>query len=302
MKTKPYKTNNFDTLLSLQQRLRPPEWWGDYPAAADLHEILVQSGPMQRTRLWFDGENLVAYALVDGYNNLLCEIDPRYTLEDEVVAWGETCLREMRRQGETEADATLDGSCRQENTRRMEMMLKHGFQVLPGSSLRYRRSLEAAIPAHTLPPGFTFTNAAALAGTPHLVERIVELHHAAHEVSHMTVEERQSIMDAPDYNPAQDLFIVAPDGRLAGYTTCTIDAETPGVGFTDPVAVHRDFHRLGLGKALITEGLRLLQTAGVKEAQFTTSSENTAMQALVEAMGFDFFESMVWLAKDFGQL
>jgi mycothiol synthase len=298
MNSRRYESSDLYIVLSLLKRIRPPEWLGDYPAAVDLQEILAQAGPASRTRLWFDENGQpVAYALVDAFNNLLCEIDPHDTLEDEGVSWGVECIHAMRRQGLAEAECTLDGSCRQEDSRRMQMLLGHGFQVLPGSSIRYRRSLEGKIPTPSLPTGFALTHAAALAGDPHLVERIVALHRAGFGTEHMTVEERQSIMSTSEYSSEMDLFIVAPDGRLAGYCTCSKASDIPGVGHTDPIAVHPNFQRLGLGRALVLSGLHVLQERGLKEARLTTSSENIAMQALAQAAGFEEYERMVWLAR-----
>ena len=303
MKSRRYETSDSPTVLSLLKRVRPSEWVGDYPAAVDLHEILAQPGPASRTRLWFDENGQpVAYALVDAFNNLLCEIDPQVDspqvdLEDAVVGWGMECIHAMRRQGLAEAGCTLDGSCRPEDSRRMRMLLRHGFQVLPGSSQRYRRSLEGEIPTPSLPPGFALTNAAALTGDAHLVERIVALHQAAFGTQHMTVEERQSIMSTPEYDAAQDLLITAADGRLAGYCTCSLSSDSLDVGYTDPIAVHPDFHRLGLGRALLLAGFHVLKEHGLIEARLTTSSENAAMQALAQAVGFEMYERMMWLAK-----
>lgn len=298
MQSRLYEASDLHIVMSLLKRIRPPQWLSDYPSAVDLQEILARPDPASRARLWLNESGLpLAYALVDDFNNLLCEIDPQVDLEGEVVSWGVECIHEMRRQGLAEADTTLDGSCRQDDSRRMNMLLRHGFEVLPGSSLHYRRSLVEAVPAPSLPSGFELTNAAALAGDPHLVERIVELHRAAFGTQNMTVEERQSIMSTTEYNPALDLLIAGPDGSLAGYCTCTIESDTPGIGYTDPIAVHPDFQRLGLGRALLLAGFHALQEHGIKEARLGTSSENSAMQALALAAGFEEYERIAWLAK-----
>jgi mycothiol synthase len=284
-------------MINLLQRLRPPERRDDYPAAVDLHEMLSQPELQILTRLWFDDSTLVVFALVDAYNNLIWEIDPRYDLETEVIDWGMNCLHSMRIQGLTGASATLDANCLQEDTRRMEMLLRHGFAIQPGGSLHLRRSLEGEIPVPILPPGYSITNAAVLADAPHLVERIITLHRAAFGTNHMTLQERKGIMSAPGYDPRLDLFILAGDTRLAGYCTCSYEAGIPSVGYTDPIAVHPDFQRLGLGRALLCEGMRLLSAHGVQEARLGTSSSNTAMLALAQAVGFEVYETGLWLSK-----
>ena len=105
-----------------------------------------------------------------------------------------------------------------------------------------------------------------------------------------------------NYNPALDLVACAPDGRLAGYVFCTLEnrqAEKGQIlhGFTDPIAVHPDFRRRGLGLALVMAGLHRLKLSGAVIAGLSTTSQNIAMRRTATAAGFSVQSRDLWFSK-----
>jgi len=54
----------------------------------------------------------------------------------------------------------------------------------------------------------------------------------------------------------------------------------------EPVGTHPDFQSLGLGRAVVTEGLRKLQNWGMKRAAVCVETDNLAAQGLYKAVGF----------------
>jgi mycothiol synthase len=58
------------------------------------------------------------------------------------------------------------------------------------------------------------------------------------------------------------------------------------MGYFEPVGVHPDFHRKGLGKCLLFGGLRRLQSEGMTEASVCAESDNPAAIRLYESVGF----------------
>jgi ribosomal protein S18 acetylase RimI-like enzyme len=58
------------------------------------------------------------------------------------------------------------------------------------------------------------------------------------------------------------------------------------MGYFEPVGVHPDFHRRGLGKSLLFEGLRRLKSEGMTEASVCADSDNPAAIRLYESVGF----------------
>ncbi len=289
-----------DLMLKLIATVRPAERIGDYPSPDGLRELLALAEVRQNTRLWFDTDGqLKVFALVDHYCNLLFELDPALAtpnLEQEIVDWGVACIRQIP--AEADEPLSLDAGCREEDTWQLAFLERHGFRRQETCSIEMGRSLAEPIPAAQLPPGFSIRP---VSGEDE-VQALVELHRAAFGTTYMTVEERLAMMRGPDYERELDLVVVAPDGRLAAYCVCTISAEENQRsgrkdGYTDPVATHPDFQKLGLGKALLCAGMSLLKARGAETAVLGTSSENIAMQKTALAVGFQVTSTKIWFSK-----
>jgi mycothiol synthase len=289
-------------MIDLLPVARPIEWVGNYPGATDLREMLCLPELQANTRLWFDQQDqLVAFALVDAFHNLLFDLDPKAApaeLDDAILQWGVACLKREPQAGDEEA--TLDAVCRADDTARMAWLIRHGFQSLAVRTLRFIRSLGDPIPDPQLPAGFSIRSVAG----PADVEALVALHRAAFGTDNMTMEERRAMMGRPDYMPELDLVAIAPNDRLAGFCVCGIPAEENAVtghseGYTDPIGVHPDFQKQGLARAMILTGLRLLRERGLEYAALGTSSENVAMQAAARSTGFQLQSAKMWFTKSY---
>jgi ribosomal protein S18 acetylase RimI-like enzyme len=286
-------------VIALLPSVRPVERAGDYPSVTDLRETLCLPELQANTRLWFDqNDHLIAFALVDAYNNLLFDYNSRANspeLEEAIMQWGIACVQRTRQDGE---DLSLDAVCREDDVERYAWLTRHGFQLQALRTLRFSRSLAGPIPNPQLSAGFSIQSAT---GDTE-VEALVALHRAAFGTDHMTVEERRAMMSVPDYDPTLDLVAVAPDSRLAGFCVCGISVEENAAtgrneGYTDPIGVHPDFQKQGLARALLLTGLHLLRERGAAYAVLGTSSENTAMQAAARSAGFQVEFTKVWFSK-----
>ncbi len=289
---------DLQAMIDLIYRVRPPEQVAHYPSSADLQELLPLPEINSRTRLWHNpAGQLVAWAFVDTYNNLRWELDPAAAdpaLEDEIVAWGLSCVHRL----EPDEPLTLDASCRADDAARSAFLQRHGFSAQPVQTLHLARPLDGPIPAPQLPPGMAIRPALE-AGD---VEALAALHRAAFGTSHMTAAHRQAMIDAPGYMPELDLVAVAPDGRLAAYCLVSISAEENArsgqqAGYTDPVATHPAFRRMGLARALLLAGMQRLKERGMAVACLGTSSENEAMQAAARSAGFYVEAVTAWYAR-----
>ena len=263
---------------------------------ADLDESLQLAPIKATTRLWQHNEDVVGFAFVDDYNNLRFEIDPAHRsgqLAEEIVAWGVACMSKRNR--ETGQDSTLDTSCWTEDAWQIAMLQQAGFVRDDFRTLRYARALSKPVTVHPLPPGFSLR----CVEGDHEVEQLVPLHRAAFSTTNMTVEQRLAIMQAPGYQRDLDLVAVAPDGELAAFCICGYEDARDGdtTGFTDPIGVHPRFQRLGLGKAVVTAGLRLLKSRGVATVELGTGSDNMPMQRLAESLGFVCVAEKLWFSK-----
>lgn len=87
------------------------------------------------------------------------------------------------------------------------------------------------------------------------------------------------------YEGARDLFVRTTDGRGAAACTIWFDPVNK-VGLFEPVATHPDFQRMGLGKAVMAEGMRRMQAAGMERAILGFDPNNAPARALYTSLGF----------------
>ncbi len=266
------------------------------PKMGDFEEQVQLPTIRAVTRLWQRDNELIAFAYVDNFNNLWFEADPEHPsdqLENEIMDWGLTCMRQ--RNARTGKEQTLDATCSAVNMERLAFLEKFGFIREPIRSLKYSRSFNTPIEEWAFPSGFTFR---CVTGENE-VDDLVALHRAAFGTDNMTAEERLAIMRAPQYMPDLDLVAVAPSGDLSAFCICGFE-EGNGqqkVGYTDPIGTHPRHQRIGLGKAIVSAGLRALKNRGATVAELGTSSENVPMQRLAERMGFVCVAENLWFAK-----
>ncbi|GHO62449.1 mycothiol acetyltransferase [Ktedonobacter sp. SOSP1-52] len=289
-------------VLALRRACTIPENVADYPSLTDLHEFLnpVREGQHTHIRLWEDGEGqLLAYAnvaLPSGFFSFL--IHPmawETSIPAEIIVYA-TEVRTASGAGEEERD--LGTNCRDSDEQRLRYLLQAGFVLEEGEVPVMVRTLADEIPEPKLPAGYRPRHVAGEAET----EACVALHRAVFGTQNMTIEQRLSIMCEPDYDPRGDLVIEAPGGMLVAYCICQVHSEENAQsgrnwGYTDPIGVHPDYQRRGLGKAVLLSGLRYLKARGVDTASFTTSSDNAAMLGLGAAAGFHRLYGYHWLSK-----
>jgi hypothetical protein len=257
----------------------------------DLEEAFASVIVPKNTRLWFD-EELIAWAFVDGYNNLLWELTPQYSaqLETEILSWGESCVR---RNLSNAGKGTLYTNCRESYAERIAFLKQHGFHQLEDTTIAMTRLLSDDIPDPQLPPGFTIRP---ILGRQE-AEAVAEMHRAAFGTEYMTTENRLIIMGTSGYDPSLDLVAVAPDGSIAANCICSVNQQEK-IGFTDPVSAHPRFQGMGLVRALLLTGSRLLKERGMTRARLGTSGDNIRMQRSAESVGFKVEYKKIWFSKE----
>jgi len=284
--------DDFQIMIDLIARVRPPKYFNDYPGKADLEENLASAGTRANTRLWFDHDQPIGWVLVDEYNNLLWELDPGYEelVGAPAIAWSEACIRKKLGSGES---TTLDTNCREDYTARIAFLKRHGFRQTENTNVAMVRDLSQPIPEPELPPGFVIRP---LAGLPE-AEAVAALHRAAFGTDCMTTENRLIIMNTGEYDLSLDLVVVAPDGTIAANCICSVN-EGEKIGRTDPVATHPKYQGMGLARALLARGMQVLKERGALFAHFGTSGDNIAMQKTGQSVGFKVEYKTIWFAKE----
>ena len=112
-----------------------------------------------------------------------------------------------------------------------------------------------------LPPGFTLRSMAD--------EDEVEARRAvlglsfghADPAEWVTPETYRELQRAPDYRKELDLYVAAPDGAFSACCVAWYDPVNR-VGTFEPVGTHPAYRRMGLGRAVITEGIDRLAALG----------------------------------------
>ena len=66
---------------------------------------------------------------------------------------------------------------------------------------------------------------------------------------------------------------------------CWMDA-SGSIGEFEPVGVHPDHQRRGLGRVVMRHGLRLMRAAGLRDALVFSLRSNAASEALYRSAGF----------------
>ncbi|MCX6048494.1 MAG: GNAT family N-acetyltransferase [Chloroflexi bacterium] len=132
------------------------------------------------------------------------------------------------------------------------------------------------------------------------VAAYVDLHQTVFESRSMTVAWRARTLQQPAYRPALDLVAVADDGRLAAFCLCWLDAGAYGIrGQVEPMGVYPDFRGFGVGRAILSEGLRRLYEQGAQEILVETDNFRNAAFALYESVGFRVMHDVLVFRKDY---
>jgi len=165
------------------------------------------------------------------------------------------------------------------------------------SKVLMRRPAETPVADYALPAGVTIRP---LAGEGE-VSAYVDLQRAVFETENMTVGWRSRTLCQPQYIADLDLVAVAPDGSLVAFCICWLDKDTdPISGQVEPLGVHPNWRKSGLGRAILSEGLRRLRLLGVSQISVETDNFRGAALDLYESAGFRVVRDILVYRKDHG--
>jgi ribosomal protein S18 acetylase RimI-like enzyme len=98
-------------------------------------------------------------------------------------------------------------------------------------------------------------------------------------------EDYAALMRLPGYHRELDVVAVTPNGVIAAYVNGWIDPLNR-IGDFGPVGTLPAYRRQGLTRAVLLEGLRRMQAAGMDRVCVSTGVSNTPAQRLYESVGF----------------
>jgi mycothiol synthase len=267
--------------------------------------------PTRDLRLWEEDGALIGFghlwpmATPEELNGrLMLWVHPRARgngLESQIIDWGDDRLREAaREQGKW---GRLRIQVREDQADRLALMRAEGFTIAR-YSYTMTRNLAEPISAPRIPDGFVIRGVAG----PQEAEQWVEMYNLSF-IDHpgsgpWPVEQALHYLEEPNYRPDLNLVALAPDGTFAGFCWSVIYAEQNArsgrqVGEIDILGTRRGFRKLGLGRALLLEGLRRIKAAGMDTARLGVIANNpTGALQLYESAGFERVHTWILHSRD----
>ena len=123
---------------------------------------------------------------------------------------------------------------------------------------------------------------------PLLGEEEIARYNALYSFTPMSADHRLELLRSPDY---VHLVAVRPNGDFIAFCECSIDREEwerggRRTGWIEYVGVRQDVQGHGLGRAIVSEGLRWLKSHRAQTAVLITVGTNIAAQRMYKAVGF----------------
>ena len=232
-----------------------------------------------QTQLWFDGlGRLVAFAWpIEGQVDIL--VHPDYPhLHATALAWSEAYFREQSAEGEAVPWVAWAFT---RDAARIAALAARGYRRTERGLVLYTQPVPDPAPPPVLPAGYTIRAVQGVAEG----EKRAAVQRAAFESTWMTAERHDRVRNSPTYRPELDIVVVAPDGEFAAFALLWYD-EVNRLGVFEPLGVSVAYQRLGLGRAVIAEGLRRLAALGARVACVETGIGHQPARRLYEATGF----------------
>jgi mycothiol synthase len=296
----------------------------DKPAMAALarefrrHHLHVSDLPYQlsswslddpeNVHLWSDETGkLLAWAVLQiGFESVVFVCHPKIESEllPQILAWADERSRqhpEMIPLGTPEGKACWFANVFADETQQIRILEAAGFasQADVGeyswTKVFMRRPADLPVNDYRIPQGFVVRPL-----RDDEVDAYVQLHRETFGSKNMTAAWRRRIRQHPDHVPNLDLVVAAPNGRLAAFCVCWLDAHgAEKIGQIEPLGCHPDFRCYAAGRLALAEGLRRLQAHGATETFVETDSwRNTAFR-LYESMGFEVLRDVLVYRKDY---
>ncbi len=223
--------------------------------------------------LWeTDDRQITAFVTPESRGYAYLQVHPDFRsreLEVEMLATAERHLAET----DVSNQQQLTVWAHQTDDLRIQVLQEQGYTRGDWPEHQFRRSLTANIPDAPLAHGYMIRS---LGDRSELPARSWLSWKAFHpedpDENYKGWEWYIDVQRCPLYRRDLDLVVVAPNGELSAFCTIWYDDVTR-TGYFEPVGTSPDHQRRGLGKAIMSEGLRRLKHMGAIYATVTGFSE-----------------------------
>ena len=246
-------------------------------------ENLKQGILEEQVFIWQTPDDRVAAFLTpEGAGNAFLQVHPGFESAELVSEMIDVAEAHLQRK--TENGSRLNVWVNEHQAIRRAILTERGYKPGKWVENQRRQRLDREIQAVPVPEGYVVR---ALGDIGELPSRSWASWKAFHpenpDEEYDGWEWYRNIQRCPLYRRDLDIVAVSPSGEIASFTTVWFDDATR-TGSFEPVGTHVDHWRRGLGKAVMTEGLRRLQQLGADLAYVGSFSEPA--HRLYESMGF----------------
>jgi RimJ/RimL family protein N-acetyltransferase len=177
--------------------------------------------------------------------------------------------------GQTDAlrDRSVEMIVRDDNLPLIDAVTRAGFEATDEADVTTWMSAAERPKVNALVGGFELAARSDNPARPHhMIRRSGE--HVAERLGECSL-----------YRPELDLAVYAPNGEVAAYGLFWADLTTK-VGLVEPMRTEARYQRMGLGRHVLTEGLKRLATFGCSRLKVSYIVGNEASQRLYLGAGF----------------
>ncbi|MFW9803895.1 MAG: GNAT family N-acetyltransferase [Candidatus Thorarchaeota archaeon] len=234
-------------------------------------------------KLWEsnNGHRIIALTYTKPSGECWLSIHPEHMSEFKgMVRWMEDRVRELNKEESKELKMAL--VIDDDDEERITMVEELGFQKGDMYGDKQVRPLDAPVPDCILPEGYTIRHA------------VVEQDHAKYREAQKSVFRHIKDMSkgqlllysrASFYKEYLDIVAVDPKGDFAAFCTVRIDPLSK-IAELEPVGTHPDHRKLGLGKAVICEGLKRVEKYEPSAMVIIGAAPSDGARRLYESVGF----------------
>lgn len=166
------------------------------------------------------------------------------------------------------------------DTARVDLLRRLGFAHFRTWDDVRERALDGPLSPYVLPAGFVVRSA-----TVADADELAAARNASFTPEWTGALYRDEVMAKPGYDPAREIVVEAPDGRIAAFTVYWVDSRNR-TGHFEPVGTHSAFRRLGLARAVMVEAMARMARNGMRTVTVNHNADNVAARRLYEALGF----------------
>lgn len=239
--------------------------------------------PTDLMTIWEDSQGVAAWLLVDvGHKSYDAQVRPDLrggAFERDLLQHADARTVELMRIHGVKGDC-IYGDAFRGDTARSELLTALGWKADHGLPYVLNRTPINAVVVPLLPDGFSFASAQGVDDAAALAT----VHNAAFRAN-WTPALYRKFMESPGYAPERELLIRAPDGAYVAFTIIWYDPLNR-TGLFEPVGVHKEHRRRGLGRALMRYAMQQMAAAGMDYATVAHFGDNEAARGLYQACGF----------------